>query len=394
MTLGANVLLTGGTVTFGSSVDGAQALTIDGNAVFGGDFGNLNPLSSLDVTGTTRFNNAAGTTACDQNYGGAVTLGSDVTLTSDNGNITFNSTMDGNQFLTLSAGSGTITVNGAIGSTTPLNTFYAQSATDVELNADVSATQFGLGGPTHFTGPRVISANFIYIASGEAVTGSGRLTLQPLTAGYNIEYGKRGRQHASGIERLGAFTDHGGRVANWVCQRGPHHHQRSGHLVGHGVGPRNRRLGQRNRGAGIVAPQLAIRSGGPVLLSVPSHGSIGNNIGALAVQINAPSADRRILILNNSVSPSLNTTIDGLVGLNPVGHVLLTFSGLDVDTLAEQTAGLGYFTVLVPPPSISNLSSDQQVDRQISWTIAAQVGSGTRPVKCRSRKKAASNKRP
>jgi hypothetical protein len=382
VTLGADTSLTGGTVTFGNSVDGAQALTISGNALFGGDFGDLNPLSSLDVTGMTRFNSRAGTTTGNQNYGGAATLGSDVTLTSDNGNITFNSTIDGNQFLTLSASSGTITVNGAVGGTTPLNTFYARSAADVELNADVSATQFGLGGPTHFTGPRVISANFIFIASGKALTGSGRLTLQPLTAGFDIDLGSTGDS-----THLGLSASEFSQITADVLQIG---NANAGPIT---ISARvtssatvldleTKGPVSETAGAGIVAPQLAIRSGGPVLLSAHSHGSVGNNIGAIAVQINEAGAGRRILVLNDSVSPSLNTTIDGLVGLNPVGHVQLTFSGVGADTLAEQTAGLGYFTVLVPPPSISNLSSDEQVDRQMIvdncgagciWTPGRQV---------------------
>ena len=373
VTLGAGTLLTGGTVTFGSSVDGAQALTIDGNAVFGGDFGSVNPLSSLDVMGTTKFSSGAGTTTGDQNYGGAVTLGSDVTLTSDNGNITFNSTVDGNQFLTLSASSGTITVNGAVGGTTPLNTFYAQSAADVELNADVSATQFGLGGPTHFTGPRVISADFIYIASGEALTGSGRLTLQPLTAGFDIDLGSTGDSTHLGLSasELSQITADVLQIGN--ANAGPITISARVTSSATVLDLETEGSVSETAGAGIVAPQLAIRSGGPVLLSAHSHGSIGNNIGVIAVQINGAGAGRRILVLNDSVSPSLNTTIDGLVGLNPVGHVQLTFSGVDADTLAEQTAGLGYFTVLVPPPSISNFSSDQQVDQQM---IVDNCGAG------------------
>ncbi len=391
VTLGADMLLAAGTVTFGSSVDGAQALTIDGNAVFGSDFGDHTPLSSLDVTGTTTFNTPVGTTTGNQTYGGAVTLTSGAsggtlttygTLTSDNGNITFNSTLDGHQFLTLSASSGTITVNGVVGGTTPLYTFYAQSATDVELNGDVSATQFGLGGPTHFTGPRVISTDYFLIVSGETLTGSGRLTLQSLTAGFDIDLGT-----ASDGTRLGLSASEFSQITAGVLQIG---NANAGPItISARVTSPSTVLDletggsvSETGGAGIVAPQLAIRSGGPVLLSVPSHGSTGNKIGALAVHIDAPSANQSILVLNDSVSPSLNTTIDGLVGLNSVSHLQLNFSGLDADSLAEQTAGLGYFTVLVPPPSISNMSSDQQVDHQMIvdncgpgciWTPGCQV---------------------
>ena len=373
VTFGANALLTGGTVTFGSSVDGAQALTIDGNAVFGGDFGDFTPLSSLDVTGTTKLKSVSGTTTVGQTYEGAVTLGSDVRLTSNSGNLTFDSTVDGNHFVTLSASSGTITVNGAVGGTTPLNTFYAQSAADVELNADINATQFGIGGPTHFTGPRVISANFMFIASGEALAGSGRLTLQPMTAGFDINLGSTGDSTHLGLSasELSQITADVLQIGN--ANAGPITISARVTSSATVLDLETEGSVTETAGAGIVAPQLAIRSGGPVLLSAHSHGSTGNNVGALAVQINGAGAGRRILVLNNSVSPSLNTTIDGLVGLNPAGHVQLVLSGVDADTLAEQMAGLSYFRVLVPAPSISNLSSDQQVDRQM---IVNNYGAG------------------
>jgi len=93
--------LTGTTVTFGSTVDDAasntDALTVSGNAVFGGVVGGAKELLSLHVTGTTSFASAASgvATSTTQSYDGSVTVGPtskalDLTGTT----VTFGSTVD------------------------------------------------------------------------------------------------------------------------------------------------------------------------------------------------------------------------------------------------------------------------------------------------------------
>lgn len=81
------------TVTFASTVD-ASSLTVNGNLVSEGEIGGTVPLNFLTVSGTSSLH-ADVTTSGLQTYTGAVTLTSDVVLTSTgSGDISFGSTID------------------------------------------------------------------------------------------------------------------------------------------------------------------------------------------------------------------------------------------------------------------------------------------------------------
>ncbi|WP_114417029.1 beta strand repeat-containing protein [Marinospirillum perlucidum] len=81
------------------------------------------------------------TTTGNQTYQGVVTLANgDRTLTTTNSNISFASTMDGSQTLTLAAGTGTASFTGHVGGTTNLNSL------------DVTAGSISLGGNVTTTG--------------------------------------------------------------------------------------------------------------------------------------------------------------------------------------------------------------------------------------------------
>ncbi len=71
----------------------------------GGSVGGLVELASLDVDPCQIvLGGAIYHTTGDQTYSQAVTLGANTSLTSDSGNITFKSTIDGGQSLTATAG--------------------------------------------------------------------------------------------------------------------------------------------------------------------------------------------------------------------------------------------------------------------------------------------------
>ena len=113
--LGADTTLTGSTVTLAGvqgHTAGGQSLSIAGQAVIG-DAGTSTALSQLAVSGTSTLNGHV-ITSGGQSYAGAVTLGSDVALTTTtDGDVTFASSIGGAQALTVNS-SGATTFGGAV----------------------------------------------------------------------------------------------------------------------------------------------------------------------------------------------------------------------------------------------------------------------------------------
>ena len=153
--------LSGTTVTFASTVDdahaaGTDALTVTGAATFTGVVG-ATALKSLHVTGSTSFLTGANsvTTTTTQDYDGAVTLGSNTTLTANNGSaqlIHFQSTVSG------------ATHSLAIG------TVGAGTTTDAQFDAAVSSvTTLSVSGAT--------AINTTSIGSTDNQTYTGSVTL-------------------------------------------------------------------------------------------------------------------------------------------------------------------------------------------------------------------------
>ncbi|MEG3884415.1 filamentous hemagglutinin N-terminal domain-containing protein, partial [Microcoleus sp. herbarium19] len=160
VTVANNPILNGSSITFSKTVDGNSDLTLNagsGSISVGGTIGNTaNPLGAIiaNTSGTTSFGssvnaqslttNAGGTTEIKgnitttgaQTYADAVTVANNPILKGSG--ISFNQTVDGNSDLTLSAGSGSISVTGAIGTTTPLNNLTANSK--ISLGGSVTTT--------------------------------------------------------------------------------------------------------------------------------------------------------------------------------------------------------------------------------------------------------------
>ncbi len=105
----------GGAISFASTVNGGQALTVNttGTTTFGGAVGNGAALTSLttDAGGTTAINGGSVRTTGAQSYGDAVTLGSATTLTGV-ANV-FSSSITGTQALTVND-SGNTAYNGPV----------------------------------------------------------------------------------------------------------------------------------------------------------------------------------------------------------------------------------------------------------------------------------------
>lgn len=119
--------LTASGISFVSTIDGGAdlALVTTAGTSFAANIGDTTPPTSLTVTGFTTIGCAAIKTSGDQHYKNAVALTASPTLTSTSGNLTFDSTIDGEQLLTLSvpqnttspAATYTITVKGKVGET-------------------------------------------------------------------------------------------------------------------------------------------------------------------------------------------------------------------------------------------------------------------------------------
>jgi len=131
--------------TFSNTVDGSHAFSIANNSgtiTFSGIIGGNTALSSLTIgTGdTTSLNTTAITTSGAQSWGSSITLGSNMTFTSTSaGGISFN-TLDGTQALTIANGSGTITFNSTVGSTTALASLTIGSGSSTTINTTTLRT--------------------------------------------------------------------------------------------------------------------------------------------------------------------------------------------------------------------------------------------------------------
>ena len=114
VTVNTPVNFTGTTVQFDEDIiAGANAVTVTGIAIIGSAADDVVNAGALTVTGASTINAGAITTALNQTYTGAVTLGSGTTLTAG-GSLLASSTVDGNFDLILAV-TGSSTFTGAVG---------------------------------------------------------------------------------------------------------------------------------------------------------------------------------------------------------------------------------------------------------------------------------------
>ncbi len=199
VTLGSAISMTtnasgGGNIFFvgsSSTINGAQSLILNsgtGAISMGGAVGGTTPLTSLTATatgvGTITQSSTVRTSTGNvvYNSAGTITIGGDITTTSTgaisitgpvvlsgpvtmntsagNTNILFSgsgTTIDGAQSLTLTAGTGTITLGGAVGNTTPLTS--------------LTATVTGAGSITQSSTVRTSTGNVTYSAGALGTVG-------------------------------------------------------------------------------------------------------------------------------------------------------------------------------------------------------------------------------
>ena len=210
-----------GAVRFSGTVDGAHALVVDtsGDTTFIREVGFSRALSSVSVTGGGSTATAAVTTTGSQSYGGdvslngpyatgggqftivgATTLVGPVSVSTNDGDITFGGAVDATPNtgfpLTVTAGTGDITFAGAVGATNALGGLAIDSATTVTAEGSVSldgslgySASEGLQIGDTTSGGVVGAANFThggsilgFQTSGGSPNGSGCAKNQPLGA--------------------------------------------------------------------------------------------------------------------------------------------------------------------------------------------------------------------
>ncbi|WP_262965172.1 filamentous hemagglutinin N-terminal domain-containing protein, partial [Methylobacter psychrophilus] len=179
ITLGANTTLSGSTITTNGTVaGGTHSLAIAGDAVFGNAATDIvTGLTTLLVSGTTAINTNTVTSSDTQGYSGAVTLGSDTTISGSG--ITFTDIVksDGtNRNLTVND-SGTTAFIGAVGSSTS-GEELASLTTDAAGNTAIN------GGAITTTGAQTFGDN-ITLGANTTLSGSTITTNGTVAGGTN-----------------------------------------------------------------------------------------------------------------------------------------------------------------------------------------------------------------
>ena len=153
------------------------------NTVAVGAIGNADEINTVAITGGTSITLNGNITTSDASGNtvtltGPVILGAGITIDTDNttndGNISFSSTINGAQDLTLNAGTGTVTFNGVVGET-PLSSLSTEGTTGgVSISNNITTTgAITLTGPLSVTGNSTIGGTTNQITIGSATLSDG-----------------------------------------------------------------------------------------------------------------------------------------------------------------------------------------------------------------------------
>jgi len=162
--------VSGSAVSFGSTIDGAQALTIatDGTTSFGGAVGEGTPLNALttDAGGTTAINGGKVITTGAQTYNDTVSLGANTLIKSTGGMIGFNAALVGNGH--------SLTIENS----SPSSFTGASGLSSLIKNGGGVLT---LVGQSTYTGPTVVNGGTLALGRSGALASASPLTLNGAT---------------------------------------------------------------------------------------------------------------------------------------------------------------------------------------------------------------------
>ncbi|MGY0781699.1 filamentous hemagglutinin N-terminal domain-containing protein [Azospirillum argentinense] len=217
VTLGVDTVLTGGTVSLlngGNAANaGVQGLTVDGDAVLAGVFGETGALRQIAVSGGTRLDGASVTTTGVQRFGGALTVAGASALTSTGGDLVFGGAVDSANRSALSLNGASIRAAGDIGASGLMGDVMVRSSGGVFYDGAVtvrSLTQTA-GGESRFAktltatgtdGLRLTGAGFTF---GAAVNSAGSLALVTTDGAGMVTFGRDAT-----VVTEGGFTQSGG----------------------------------------------------------------------------------------------------------------------------------------------------------------------------------------
>ncbi|TWA72857.1 hypothetical protein FBZ82_102458 [Azospirillum brasilense] len=217
VTLGSDTVLTGGTVSLlnGGNAAGAggQGLTVEGDAVLAGVFGETGALRQIAVSGGTRLDGATVTTTGAQRFGGALTVAGASALTSTGGDLVFGGAVDSANRSALALTGAAIRAAGDIGASGLMGDVTVRTSGGVFYDGAVtvrSLTQT-TGGESRFAkaltatgtdGLRLSGAGFTF---GAAVNSAGSLALVTTDAAGTVTFGRDAT-----VVTEGGFTQSGG----------------------------------------------------------------------------------------------------------------------------------------------------------------------------------------
>ncbi|WP_454016197.1 filamentous hemagglutinin N-terminal domain-containing protein [Azospirillum sp. Marseille-Q6669] len=217
VTLGTDTVLTGGTVSLLSGGNaasaGGQGLTVEGDAVLAGVFGETGALRQIAVSGGTRLDGATVTTTGAQRFGGALTVAANSVLTSNGGDLVFGGAVDSANRSALSLNGASIRAVGDIGASGLMGDVTVRTSGGVFYDGAVtvrSLTQT-TGGEGRFAkaltatgtdGLRLTGAGFTF---GAAVNSAGSLALVTTDGSGMVTFGRDAT-----VVTEGGFTQSGG----------------------------------------------------------------------------------------------------------------------------------------------------------------------------------------
>ncbi len=180
-----------------TDVDGAIALSGAGTVTL--DAATISGVNVTTVAGAIGFSGAVNldTAAVAVSTGGGA------------GTITFGSTVDGGQDLTLTAGAGNVDFDGAVGFTTDLGAVLVNSAANVTADSTFEAssfTQSSDSGTTTFSGLIDLATNFAFTGQDLTVNAAGNTVAGNMTV---TNAGTFTTADASTIVVTGAFLQNG-----------------------------------------------------------------------------------------------------------------------------------------------------------------------------------------
>ncbi|OYD80481.1 hypothetical protein CHT98_31140 (plasmid) [Azospirillum brasilense] len=217
VTLGADTVLTGGTVSLlngGNAANaGVQGLTVNGDAVLAGVFGETGALRQIAVSGGTRLAGATVATTGGQRFGGSLTVAGASALTSNGGDLVFGGAVDSANRSALSLNGASIRASGDIGASGLMGDVTVRASGGVVYDGAVtvrSLTQTA-GGESRFAkaltatgtdGLRLTGAGFTF---GAAVNSAGSLALVTTNGAGTVTFGRDAT-----VVTEGGFTQSGG----------------------------------------------------------------------------------------------------------------------------------------------------------------------------------------